>query len=112
MSYKWKPSAAQKKAFALKMQDPAGQAAYEERKAHKAETRRATSKFDYELAGGKYVPTKSQYEFCCQNYTKFSTPEEKSAADIVISGYACNQSVHHDYIHVVNEKIRNNFPKE
>jgi hypothetical protein len=104
--YKWKPSAAQRKAFALKMQDPEAKAEYEDKKLHKAQARRATSKFDYEIAGGKYIPTKQQYDFVSANYNKFVTPEEKLAADVVVSGYTCNQKVHHDYIHIVNDKLR------
>jgi hypothetical protein len=106
MSYKWRPSKSQKKAFALKMQDPAEQAAYEARKDARLEKRRSTSSFDYSTAGGRFVPTQSQYEFCSQNEEKFVTPEEKEAFNQVTGGHACNQAVHHDLIHVVNEKIR------
>jgi len=107
MNYKWKPSKAQKRAFAEKMKDPAEQAAYEDRKRLKAEHRRAGSQFDYESAGGRYTPTQAQYEFCMQNMSKFVIGIEKDAANQVMGGHVCNQSVHHDYIHIVNEKMRN-----
>ena len=106
MSYKWKPSASQRRAFAERMKDPAEQAAYEERKAEKAQKRRATSKFDYGTAGGNYVPTREQHDFCFNNIHMFVTSEEVDAANMVMSGFVCNERVHHDYIHIVNEKRR------
>jgi hypothetical protein len=88
------------------MQDPDEKAAYEERKAARAEKRRATSQFDYESAGGMYVPTREQMNFCVLHMELFTIPKERDAADIVITGYVCNDKVHHDFIHIVNEKIR------
>lgn len=106
MSYKWKPSASQRKAFAEKMKNPAEQAAYEERKNQKAEKRRAGSQFDYATAGGQYIPTQSQYDYACSMHSKL-TGEIKQAFDLLISAYTCNQKVHHDIIHQVNEHLRN-----
>lgn len=106
--YKWKPSKAQRRAFAEKMNDPAEKAAYEARKEAKAKKRRAGSKFDYASAGGNYVPTKAQHDFCLNHYDLFKTAEERSAASDVMYGYSTNEKVHHDQIHIVNEIIRAN----
>jgi len=112
MPYKWKPSASQKKAFAQRMQDPLSKAAYEKSKRDREDKRRATSKFDYSSAGGQYVPTKAQYEFAMNNMNLFKTAEEKASANDVIYGYNSNEKVHHDSIHVVNEKMRNSGMNE
>lgn len=106
MAYRWKPSKAQRREFAQRMQDPDEKAAYEARKVEKAEKRRAGSKFDYNSAGGRYVPTKEQHDFCFNNMHLFATSEEVDAANMVMSGFVCNERVHHDYIHIVNEKRR------
>lgn len=108
MGYKWKPSATQRKAFAEKMNnDPEYAAAYNERKEAKAEKRRAGSKFDYETAGGTYIPTKEQYEFAMNNYRlEGLTPEQHQAFNQVTYGYSCQEKIHHDYIHIVNELRR------
>ena len=106
MGYKWRPSKSQRRAFAIKMQDPEEKAAYENRKEQKAQKRRETSSFDYNKAGGSYIPTKEQADFALNNMDLFITPEEIDAANFVISGYACNEKVHHDFIHIVNEKRR------
>jgi hypothetical protein len=106
--YKWKPSKTQRRAFAEKMSDPAEQAAYNARKEEKAKKRRAGSKFDYGSAGGNYVPTLAQYNFCFYNMSSFVTKEEQEAANQVMYGYTTKEKVHHDYIHIVNEKIRDN----
>jgi len=106
MAYKWKPSAAQRRAFAEKMQIPEEAAAYEQRKTDKANKRRSTSQFDYEKAGGSYVPTKEQHDFCINHYELFASVNEQAAANDVMYGYSCSEKVHHDSIHVVNEKRR------
>ncbi|MDR2291977.1 MAG: hypothetical protein LBE11_00705 [Prevotellaceae bacterium] len=106
-SKKWRPSASQKREFAQNMQNPEYAAAYYKRKEERAEKRRATSKYDYGSAGGAYVPTEAQYEFCMSHMDMFDS-QECEAANMVISGYLCQDKVHHDYIHVVNEKIRQN----
>jgi hypothetical protein len=107
MSYKWRSSPTQRREFAQKMNNDSEFAAeYEARKQAKAEKRRSTSNFDYDKAGGEYVPTKAQYDFCFNNMDLFVTNEEETAANMVMSGYSCNEKVHHDYIHIVNEKIR------
>ena len=106
MSYKWKPSASQRKAFAEKMSDPIEAATYENRKLQKANSRRAKSSFDYETAGGNYIPTKMQHDFCLSNMDLFNTPEKANAANMVMFGYSCKEKVQHDCIHIVNEVIR------
>ncbi len=107
MAYKWRPSKAQRKAFAERMKDPAEQAAYEERKQARADKRRAGSKFSYESAGGRFVPTQYQYEHACKMLASGNlTDEEDTAARMVSSGYVCNNAVHHDFIHIVNEHAR------
>lgn len=107
MAYKWKPSASQRRAFAERMKDPDEQAAYEARKQERVDKRRAGSRFDYESAGGRYIPTREQYMFCFDNMHLAITDEQKDAFNIVISGYSCQEKVHHDYIHIVNELRRN-----
>jgi hypothetical protein len=112
MVYKWRPNASQKRAFAEKMQNPDEAKAYGERKAAKEAERRSGSAFDYNTAGGYYVPTQAQFDFCLANMDLFVTPEEISAANQIMSGYSANEKVHHDLIHIVNEKIRaNHFSK-
>lgn len=106
MGYKWKPSASQRREFAQRMQDPQEVAEYEKRKQEKVEKRRASSQFDYNNAGGNYVPTKAQHDFCFSNSHLFQTVEEQQAMNDVMFGYSCNEKVHHDSIHVVNEKLR------
>lgn len=109
MGYKWKPSASQRKAFAAKMQDTIARAEYEQRKIEKANKRRAGSKFDYNSAGGMYAPTQHQHD-CAMRYlqTRELTNEQEQACNMVLSAYSCNEKVHHDYIHIVNELTRTN----
>jgi len=107
MSYKWKPSKSQRRAFAERMQDPKEQAEYYARKEARAEKRRARSQFDYNTAGGKYVPTKDQYNAAMDfMMTAALTDQQKSACDMVIYGYNFQEKVHHDHIHIVNELRR------
>ena len=103
---KWRPSKAQKKAFAERMKDPEQAKAYEQRKLNRMEKRRNTSRFDYETAGGFFVPTRLQYEQCISHYDDMNK-EQKQAANAVISGFTCNEKIHHDSIHIVNEFLRN-----
>jgi hypothetical protein len=105
MSYKWKPSASQRRAFAEKMKDPAERTAYETRKRERAEKRRGKSRFDYEKAGGEYIPTKAQHDFCL-NLPAETTPAQLEAANMILYGYGCLEKVHHDYIHIINDMIR------
>lgn len=105
--YKWKPSASQRREFAQRMQNPEEKAAYEKRKEDKLNNKRAGSKFDYNSAGGNYVPTKNQYDFVMNHMDLFNTDEESDAANQIMFGYVNNEKVHHDNIHIVNEKIRN-----
>lgn len=109
MAYRWKPSASQRRAFAERMQNPAEKAQYEQRKLDKEQKRRASSKFDYNSAGGNYIPTQSQYNHAFEFAGKPEltlTAEQLSAIDMVMYGYTCQEKVHHDYIHIVNELIR------
>jgi len=106
MSYKWKPSKSARREFAQNMKDPEFERAYYDRKEQAAKKRRSTSNFDYQTAGGNYVPTKIQYDFCMDHLKLFVSPEEKTAMNEVIYGYGCVEKIHHDNIHIVNEKIR------
>ena len=106
MAYKWKPNKSQRKAFALRMQDPQEREAYEERKKEKANKRRASSKFDYNTAGGRYVPTKTQNDIAFKALGLELTQEEQTACDMVMSAYSLNEKTHHDFIHIVNELVR------
>ena len=105
--YKWKPSASQRKAFAQKMQDPYEKAEYEARKQAKLDKNRAGSQFDYNTAGGNYVPTSTQYEYAIKFLGSMDlTPEQENACNMVISGYMMQDKIRHDDIHIVNELIR------
>lgn len=106
MAYKWKPSKAQKKDFAIKMQNPEFATAYEKTREEKARKKREKSEFDYSSAGGFYLPTKRQYEFCIEYPELFITSQENIARDNIIFGFTCQEKMNHDYIHIVNEKIR------
>jgi len=106
MAYKWRPSASQRKAFAEKMQNPVEREMYEARKAEKAKKRRENSRYDYESAGGMYVPTRAQHDFAVFDRPGDLTSEQECACNMVASAYACNEKVDHDYIHVVNELMR------
>lgn len=107
MSYKWKPTRSQRRAFAERMaNDEEFREAYYERKEKRAERRRQSSKFDYSTAGGWYVPTKVQFDAACELALKSPTNEQREACDIVIYGYLNKETVHHDYIHIINEYIR------
>lgn len=96
---KWSPSKSAKRAFAIRMQDPNEQAAYQERKEVKKAKRRSGSAYDYSSAGGNYVPTKAQCDAAM-------IMPDCEAARHVIQGYTCQEKIHHDHIHVVNEFIR------
>ena len=107
MAYKWKPSKTARREFAQKMSNDQQFASdYYERKKLKADKRRAQSSFDYETAGGSFIPTKEQHDFCLFNVNLFVLPEEKAAANDVMFGYSCREKVSHDSIHIVNEKRR------
>lgn len=106
MAYHWKPSANQRKEFAQNMQNEDFAKVYYKKQEEKIIKRRSTSMFDYNKAGGNYTPTKSQHDFCLRYSELFESSEEQTAMNIVMTGYACNEKVHHDYIHIVNEKIR------
>lgn len=92
--YKWKPNASQRHAFAEKMKDPDEQAAYTERK---------RLKHSYEGFKDKnFIPTKEQHDFCCNHMELFTTIEEQTAVNIVMSGYICQDKVDHNMIHIIN----------
>jgi hypothetical protein len=108
MAYKWKPSKTQRREFAIRMQDPEEKVVYEARKEEKAKKRRAESQFDYESAGGYYIPTKHQHDQAhSMLFSAEVSPEQEEACYMVISGYVLKEKVFHDYIHVVNEFARN-----
>ena len=102
MAYKWRPSKAQRTAFAIRMVDPAEQAAYHARKEAKADARRSQSNYDYPSAGGMYVPTREQHDFAVFSRPADLTPDEQTSFDMVAYGYSCNEKVSHDHIHTVN----------
>lgn len=106
-AYKWKPSASQRREFAEKMKDPAQHAAYIQRKNDRADKKREGSKFNYSTAGGNYIPTRNQADFVSKHMELFKTPQEIDAANMVLYGYDANEKVHHDNIHIVNDKMRN-----
>lgn len=108
MAYKWKPSASAKRAFAERMKNPNEAAEYEQRKADRAANRRKNSQFDYNSAGGKYIPTKFQYDVAINILTMADNPTEEqiNAANMVTFGYSNNDKIHHDFIHIVNEYQR------
>jgi len=108
MGYKWRPSKTQKREFAEKMQNDSQFAEdYYKRQEEKKLKKQASSKFDYNNAGGYYIATKNQYDFCYNNVSLFISDEEKIAMNDVIYSYTCQEKIHHDSIHIVNEKIRN-----
>ena len=106
MGYKWKPNKAQRREFAERMNNPEEKEAYEQRKSEKAEKRRKNSKFDYESAGGSFVPTLHQYESALTFMGTVLTDEQENACQLIIMAYTNNDKTHHDNIHVINEMIR------
>ena len=106
-SRKWKPSASQRKEFAQRMQDPDEQATYEARQAEKARKKRSKSHYNYNTAGGNYIPTLAQYEAALKVQDMGIEGIQKDASAMVIYGYTCNEKVDHDYIHIINEFIKN-----
>ncbi len=104
---KWKPSASAKRQFAENMKNSVFASAYYERKENRAEKRRSTSNFDYETAGGQYVPTKIQADEAFNFLTSVElTNEQFNACNAVFSAHSCNEKTSHDNIHIVNELIR------
>lgn len=117
--YRWRPSQKQRKEFKEMMQDPEKKHEYDLEKAERdikkqeaerkrQEKNRNNSKFNYDTAGGYYIPTKAQYDFSINNVDK-GTIEQQQAMNEVINGYMDDDKIHHDYIHIVNEMIRNEF---
>ena len=96
MSYRWKPNASQRREFAIKMQDPEEKAAYEERKRFK-------NSYDG-FKNKEFIPTKEQYENAFKMLNNINlTDNQKDACNQVIYGYDCQEKIHHDYIHIINE---------
>jgi hypothetical protein len=109
MGYKWTPSRAQRREFAQRMNDSQFAAEYYARKNKQAAKRRSTSKFDYPTAGGYYIPTREQYDAANTFLlTGHLDDSQEDACNQVIYGYTCQERVHHDKIHIVNELRRNN----
>jgi hypothetical protein len=107
MSYKWKPSKTARREFASKMNDDNFAAEYHTRKQAKADKRRAQSRFDYDTAGGQFIPTKAQYDYSMNAVlTQDLSIEQMDACNQVIYGFNCQERIDHDFIHVVNELIR------
>lgn len=101
---KWRPNASQRKAFAEKMQDPTERAAYLERKAFKN---------SYEgFKDRSFIPTKEQYEFAMFNRPADITAEQQDACNQITYGFSCQEKIHHDYIHIVNEMHRAEVAKQ
>lgn len=98
MSYKWKPNATQRRAFAEKMQDADEKAAYENKKAEKRLYDNWKDK--------DFIPTKEQNDFCFNNMNLFVTSDEKNACNMILSAFGLNEKTNHCYIHIVNEKRR------
>lgn len=108
MSYKWKPSKSQRRAFAERMNnDPEYASDYYARKEARKAKNRAGSRFDYDSAGGFYVPTLEQYNAAMRFVGRGDlTWDQLDACSQVIGGYTCQERTHHDYIHIVNELRR------
>lgn len=110
MGYKWKPSKTARREFAQKMANDSQFAAdYYAKKEEKSAKKRNTSKFDYNMAGGEYIPTQYQSERALTFIRSIElTSEQRQACEMVNYGYSCKEKVHHDNIHIVNELIRAN----
>jgi hypothetical protein len=98
MSYRWKPSASQRKEFAERMKNPEEKVAYEKRKAEK--------KLYDNWKEKDFVPTKEQYDFCTSHFELFTTNEQQNALNMVMSAYSLNEKTNHCYIHIINELRR------
>lgn len=108
MNRKWKPNATQRRQFRKNMEDPEFAAAYYERKKQREDKRHEKSQFDYNNAGGMYVPTAEQNRIAFEMlYNGNLTVEQEDAANMVTYGFTCKQKIAHDYIHIVNEYQRN-----
>tara|TARA_R100001480_G_scaffold57291_3_gene70346 strand:+ start:1166 stop:1498 length:333 start_codon:yes stop_codon:yes gene_type:complete len=108
MSYKWRPSKSQARAFAERMKNDHEFAnARRERQAKKAERNRASSEFDYYTAGGEYTPTENQRSEALKFLGQDLTEKQKNACEMIVSCYDMGVKTHHDNIHIVNELTRN-----
>lgn len=103
MRYNWKPSKTQNREFALCMANATAYSkADHQRKEQRAETRRSASKFDYQTAGGEYIPTESQNKAAFELLNLNPTSVQKEDCNMVLYGYSCKEKVHHDSIHLIN----------
>ena len=102
---KWKPNKAQREEYRAKMQDTEYVNTQFDKKVDAENKRREKSRFNYRTAGGKYIPSKQQYDFTL-TYKGELTDEQSTAFFIIQFGYINKQKVNHDYIHIVNELIR------
>lgn len=104
---KWRPSRKQAREFAKNMENEEYRNAYLERKALREKKRRDNSMFDYDSAGGRYIPTQAQYDAAVRYIEERElTMMEETACNDVIYGYTCKEPIHHDHIHIVNEMRR------
>ena len=51
------------------------------------------------------VPSEEQHDFCLTNYDHFRDPVILNAANVVMCGYMCQESVHRNFIRIVNALI-------
>lgn len=121
MGYKWRPTKAQRREFAIKMNsDPEFREAYLERKRKRKEKRQSQSVFDYETAGGSYYVTKLQSEYAFEIKNKLQYTDKKyyinklnewldDIMDDIIVRFDTGEKINHDYIHVLNTIVRANF---
>ena len=106
---KWKPSKAARREFAEKMQNPGYAEQYYARKKARADKRRGGSEFNYETAGGYYVPSQNQHYQALKLLKNNPTDQQREAAEIICVGYYNMDKVHNDYIHIINEWGRTNI---
>ena len=108
MKYKWKPNATQRREFAERMKDPDEQKAYSDRKIAKNTYSNNPLSFKHK----SFIPTETQYKHAQKMFLSCPidnplTIEQRDACNQVIYGYSCQEKVHHDYIHIINEHRRN-----
>lgn len=104
MKYRWKPSASQKRAFAERMKDLEEQRMYEEKKRAKNTYSGDPRSFKHK----SFVPTENQYKVSWKMLNDDRcTKEQENSCNMIIYGYICQEKVHHDHIHIVNELTRN-----
>ena len=105
MSYRWKPNATQRKAFAQKMLDPVEQQAYTDRKEKRDRRSREYRQLAQERHGETFIPTIRQYHFCFDSPDLFNTAEEQEAMCEVLYGYTCKEEIAQCHLDIVNEMM-------